>query len=334
VVRSTHGVNCSGSCSWRIHVKDGLVTWETQQTDYPSNGPETPDYEPRGCPRGASFSWYVYSPLRPKHPYVRGVLLEIFREARERLGDPVEAWAAIVEDPEKARAYKSQRGKGGFLRADWDEVTELIAAAHVHTIRRHGPDRIAIIFAAVIAVYAVPRRLRGALRAASDEADPLDQGRGRGRGGRPHQTDRGNVKRAEALQPLSRDHLKALLAAKALREAADADAARAAFLEFWRDHGAHHFRVEEEVLLPQWALYAEVDRPAVERMLEEHLRIRRAALRLEGGGRSLEELRALGDLLHDHVRFEERTLFPVIEDSLSAEQLARLLPAVLAAEAH
>jgi nitrate reductase / nitrite oxidoreductase, alpha subunit len=143
VVRSTHGVNCTGSCSWRIHVKDGLVTWETQQTDYPSNGPETPDYEPRGCPRGASFSWYVYSPLRPKHPYVRGVLLEMFREARGRLGDPVEAWASIVEDPDRAAAYKSQRGKGGFLRASWEEVTELVAAAHVHTIRRYGPDRIA-----------------------------------------------------------------------------------------------------------------------------------------------------------------------------------------------
>jgi len=143
VVRSTHGVNCTGSCSWKIHVKDGLVTWETQQTDYPSNGPETPDYEPRGCPRGASFSWYIYSPLRPKFPYVRGVLLEMFREARERLGDPVEAWAEIVENPDKARAYKSQRGKGGFLRAGWDEVVELIAAAHVHTIRKYGPDRIA-----------------------------------------------------------------------------------------------------------------------------------------------------------------------------------------------
>ncbi|MFO5197515.1 hypothetical protein RCL06_24280, partial [Salmonella enterica subsp. enterica serovar Typhimurium] len=70
VVRSTHGVNCTGSCSWKIHVKDGLVTWETQQVDYPSNGVDTPDYEPRGCPRGASFSWYVYSPLRPKFPYV------------------------------------------------------------------------------------------------------------------------------------------------------------------------------------------------------------------------------------------------------------------------
>jgi len=143
VVRSTHGVNCTGSCSWKIHVKDGLVTWETQQTDYPTNGPDTPDYEPRGCPRGASFSWYIYSPLRPKYPYVRGVLLEMFREARERLGDPVEAWASIVSDPERCRAYKSQRGKGGFARASWEEAAELIAAAHVHTIREHGPDRIA-----------------------------------------------------------------------------------------------------------------------------------------------------------------------------------------------
>ena len=143
IVRSTHGVNCTGSCSWKIHVKDGLVTWETQQTDYPSNGPDTPDYEPRGCPRGASFSWYVYSPLRPKHPYVRGVLLEMYLEARERLGDPVEAWASIVEDPDRARAYKSQRGKGGFVRASWDDAAELIAAAHVHTAKRYGPDRIA-----------------------------------------------------------------------------------------------------------------------------------------------------------------------------------------------
>ncbi len=143
VVRSTHGVNCTGSCSWKIHVKDGLVTWETQQTDYPSNGPETPDYEPRGCPRGASFSWYVYSPLRPKRPYVRGVLLEMYREAKAGGADPVEAWESIVEDPERARAYKSQRGKGGFVRASWDEAAELVAAAHVHTARKYGPDRIA-----------------------------------------------------------------------------------------------------------------------------------------------------------------------------------------------
>jgi len=30
IVRSTHGVNCTGSCSWKIYVKGGIVTWETE----------------------------------------------------------------------------------------------------------------------------------------------------------------------------------------------------------------------------------------------------------------------------------------------------------------
>ncbi|MEK8227230.1 hypothetical protein NKG05_15830 [Oerskovia sp. M15] len=47
MVRSTHGVNCTGSCSWKVYVKDGIITWETQQTDYPSVGPDSPEYEPR-----------------------------------------------------------------------------------------------------------------------------------------------------------------------------------------------------------------------------------------------------------------------------------------------
>ena len=59
VVRSTHGVNCTGSCSWKVYVKDGIITWETQETNYPSTGPDTPAYDPRRCPRGAAFSWYT-----------------------------------------------------------------------------------------------------------------------------------------------------------------------------------------------------------------------------------------------------------------------------------
>ena len=144
VVRSTHGVNCTGSCSWKVYVKDGIITWEAQQTDYPSVGPDRPDYEPRGCPRGAAFSWYTYSPTRVRYPYVRGTLLQLFREAKARHGgDPVLAWGEIVSTPELAQQYKKARGKGGLVRASWEEANEIAAAAHVHTIKTWGPDRVA-----------------------------------------------------------------------------------------------------------------------------------------------------------------------------------------------
>nr|WP_246649870.1 nitrate reductase subunit alpha [Nonomuraea coxensis] len=143
VVRSTHGVNCTGSCSWKVYVKDGIITWEAQQTDYPTVGGDRPEYEPRGCPRGAAFSWYTYSPTRVRYPYARGVLVEMYREARTRLGDPVAAWAEITADPDRRARYQSARGKGGLVRIGWDEACEIIAAAHVHTIRTYGPDRVA-----------------------------------------------------------------------------------------------------------------------------------------------------------------------------------------------
>ncbi|WP_406045632.1 nitrate reductase subunit alpha [Micromonospora sp. NBC_00898] len=143
VVRSTHGVNCTGSCSWKVYVSDGIITWEQQQTDYPSVGPDRPEYEPRGCPRGAAFSWYTYSPTRVRYPYARGVLVEMYREARARRGDPVAAWADIQADPERRRRYQKARGKGGLVRIGWDEAQEMIAAAHVHTIAEYGPDRVA-----------------------------------------------------------------------------------------------------------------------------------------------------------------------------------------------
>ncbi|MGN9840870.1 nitrate reductase subunit alpha [Nonomuraea sp. H19] len=142
-VRSTHGVNCTGSCSWKVFVKDGIITWETQETDYPSVGPDRPEYEPRGCPRGAAFSWYTYSPTRIRYPYARGVLVEMYAEARHRLDDPVAAWAEITTNQEKRRKYQSARGKGGLVRVPWDLAIEMIAAAHVHTIETYGPDRIA-----------------------------------------------------------------------------------------------------------------------------------------------------------------------------------------------
>ncbi|MXW48039.1 MAG: nitrate reductase subunit alpha [Gammaproteobacteria bacterium] len=141
VVRSTHGVNCTGSCSWKIFVKGGIVTWETQQTDYPRTRPDLPNHEPRGCSRGASYSWYLYSGSRLKYPLIRSRLLKHWREARKTM-EPVAACKSIVENPDKRSDYTKVRGLGGFVRANWDEASELVASANAYTVKTYGPDRI------------------------------------------------------------------------------------------------------------------------------------------------------------------------------------------------
>jgi nitrate reductase / nitrite oxidoreductase, alpha subunit len=142
IVRSTHGVNCTGGCSWQVHVKDGIVVWETQQTDYPLLESKLPPYEPRGCQRGISFSWYLYSPLRIKYPLVRGALLDAYREEKEKTGDPMQAWENLQANETKRRAYQKARGKGGFRRARWEDVLEIMAVANLYTAKKYGPDRV------------------------------------------------------------------------------------------------------------------------------------------------------------------------------------------------
>jgi nitrate reductase alpha subunit len=142
VVRSTHGVNCTGSCSWNVFVKEGIVTWEFQALDYPQIDPEIPPYEPRGCQRGISFSWYLYSPIRVKYPLIRGALVDVWREAKTKFADPVQAWAYIQENPEMRSRYQRARGKGGFRRLNWEQANEIMAAANIYTVKKYGPDRV------------------------------------------------------------------------------------------------------------------------------------------------------------------------------------------------
>src|SRR5699024_12188018 len=122
VVRTTHGVNCTGSCSWKVFVKNGIITWENQQIDYPSCGPDMPEFEPRGCPRGASFSWYEYSQLRVKYPYMRGKLWKMWKEAMHEYHDHINAWTIIMEYTEKAETYNNVRYTTSHLLVDLGEV--------------------------------------------------------------------------------------------------------------------------------------------------------------------------------------------------------------------
>jgi iron-sulfur cluster repair protein YtfE (RIC family) len=145
------------------------------------------------------------------------------------------------------------------------------------------------------------------------------------------------MKRDEALAPLSRDHHQALYRALKLKRADPETAAQALaeMIDFFDSHGAHHFRVEEDVLLPLYVRDGGADPAdeAIVRVLTDHIwiRARIAALR-EDGEASLEELHELGERLDSHVRHEERVLFPAIELALTANQLTVLAAAVSEAE--
>jgi nitrate reductase alpha subunit len=83
--------------------------------------------------------------------------MRLWREARA-IRTPVAAWASIVEDAEKRKSYTSKRGLGGFVRASWDEVNEIIAAANAYTAKTYGPDRVIGLPIATDAVSAPDRQ--------------------------------------------------------------------------------------------------------------------------------------------------------------------------------
>ena len=71
---------------------------------------------------------------------VRGVLMQHWRERANAGAD--QRLRRISQTPEIASQYKTQRGQGGFVRASWDEVNEIIAAANAYHHQNYGPDRV------------------------------------------------------------------------------------------------------------------------------------------------------------------------------------------------
>jgi hypothetical protein len=127
------------------------------------------------------------------------------------------------------------------------------------------------------------------------------------------------MKRHPALAPLSRDHHHALVLARRLREASAATVSAEAdrFLGHWREEERLHFRLEDEILLPAYAVFGDLQQPPIIRMLLDHVLIRRDA-ELLSREPSLQLLHALG------VTLEEREVFPLIEDAIPAPELQAL----------
>jgi quercetin dioxygenase-like cupin family protein len=131
------------------------------------------------------------------------------------------------------------------------------------------------------------------------------------------------VKRHPALVGLSHDHHHALVEARRLRRAATAQddpaPVAAAFRRFFAAVTVPHFREEEEQLFPLVA-GAEEARPLLVHALLDHQQLHALAAALddpEGDPRSAME--ELGRRLDEHVRLEERELFPLIERLAPAE---------------
>jgi hemerythrin-like domain-containing protein len=145
------------------------------------------------------------------------------------------------------------------------------------------------------------------------------------------------LKRHDGLVPLSRDHHFALIYALSLRRAAGAPlgagrgavATAESFFSFYDEDLQGHMADEEEVLLP---LATEASPEEASRLVAEHEEIREGAalLRqaLEEGSDPRETMQRVGDLLHDHVRFEERVLFETVQSRLPETRLAALRPAL------
>ena len=99
VVRSTHGVNCTGSCSWNVYVKDGLITWESQAVDYPRTDPGPPESRAARLPaRRVVLVVHVLAgpPALPVCPW--RACWSCWRAARAAAADPVAAFAEVAAD--------------------------------------------------------------------------------------------------------------------------------------------------------------------------------------------------------------------------------------------
>jgi iron-sulfur cluster repair protein YtfE (RIC family) len=140
------------------------------------------------------------------------------------------------------------------------------------------------------------------------------------------------VRRHPALVPLSQDHQLELAHARRLRWAADAEpeqrlAAASSYANAFFAETVEHFRREEEILFPVYLRHAG-STPVLERILREHMQLHGLVRALRAAAAAGEippqALRTLGELLHDHVRVEEREVFQEIERIVPITELEGL----------
>ena len=128
------------------------------------------------------------------------------------------------------------------------------------------------------------------------------------------------IKRNEHIVKLSKDHHASLLFCWKLRQGikyhVDIERLVKYVQYFWAHHFSAHFKEEEEFL------FKPVQDEVVQKAIDDHQKIRIFIDQIGFSGTEKENaLLELVELVDQHVRYEERILFPHLEKKLSDEQL-------------
>jgi hemerythrin-like domain-containing protein len=131
------------------------------------------------------------------------------------------------------------------------------------------------------------------------------------------------IKRSNELAPLSREHHDGLLFAWKLKQGLINGTPPELLVNYtrwyWSTHLASHFKNEEQVLVK----FLPADNPLVDQMFRDHVQIRQLITSLDNAP-DTKLLQSLSEIINDHIRFEERKLFPFIEQVLTPEQLSEI----------
>lgn len=138
----------------------------------------------------------------------------------------------------------------------------------------------------------------------------------------------------QALIPLAHDHHHFLAHARRMQEAAasgdEAARRRAAddFVSFYLGKVLRNMREEQELFFPAAFFGDERARPLVLKAFGGHLELYHKTHQLQAelstGKISAEMLEVVAEILAEHVRLEEKELFPVLETAIGDEELQRL----------
>jgi len=130
------------------------------------------------------------------------------------------------------------------------------------------------------------------------------------------------LKRNKHILQLSKDHHFTLLFCWKIRQGlkmgVEVDRIQKYVRYFWEHDMQAHFREEEEIL------FVPVRDAPVQKAIDDHKEIKGqvyAVLQATDGEEASKQLSILADKVDAHVRYEERVLFPHLEQTLTTEQL-------------